>query len=425
MTTTHPRTTARTRILTAASLATGAALALGGCSASQAPEDAGSGVAFGASMEEYQAAFADIDPIHLVAQVDGAEGWLANVGRVAYLESLGEWSDGKLDIEIVYGSAIAGATDSDDALADGRMDIANAQLSYEPDIYPINNRLTDASFIGPGGLAGTLVSTAWMTEMIYSDPAYLEEVEAEGMMMLLPQHPMWATFVTPIACAGDEPRDDSASLSGAIVAATGTTKTAQVEALGATPASVGWLDQYEALQRGSIDCTASSMSALFSGLTEIVPQLVVDPEVRLGSGNPTLAVGLDVWESLPLVAQQLMFDRLDVYLATEITAGIDIVREVVQAAQEHGGTVVPLASDARSALRAANDELLEEQAERGADVDSFIDAADRWTGIVDDLGYDSDDDLIQFLADHETKDIDPQPYIDELFERVLLEHRPA
>ena len=83
------------------------------------------GVEYGATMEEYQAAFEDVDPITLRMQVDMPKDSDGNRGREAYAAALEEWSGGKITVEIGYANAfVPNAADWAPALSDGRLDIA-------------------------------------------------------------------------------------------------------------------------------------------------------------------------------------------------------------------------------------------------------------------------------------------------------------
>ncbi|ALJ18876.1 hypothetical protein [Microbacterium sp. No. 7] len=412
----------------AAALAAATALVISGCAsgpdrAADPPAESPSagGVPFGASIDEYRAAFAGLEPIALTVQIDGPPGGIAGVGRAAYFEALEEWSDGRLDVEIFYATAIAGPTEVDDALADGRLDMVNILPTYQPDVLAENAAVSELGFAGPGGLTGALVWSAWMTEVVYADPAYAQEYEDLGVKMLLPNVPQWATFSQPLMCAG-APRQSLDEIAGAQVAASGAAKSAQVAGLGATPVSIPWLEQYEALERGVANCSASSISAAASGLYEVAPHMTLDTEVTFAAGGPVMAISLDTWESLPLVAQQLVFDRLDVLIHEELLAGIRNVQEVVDAAAALGGELVPYADDARAAFQATDLRLLDAFRADGVDVDAVVAAAEKWERIVGELGYGFGDDLRAVLA--EAREVDSAAYIDRLFQEVLLAHRP-
>ncbi len=109
----------RVGVLVAAS-----ALLLAGCAESSSggsgANGGGEGVAFGATMEEYKAAFADVDPIVLYTQSPSTQGSTGGAFIDAYTSAVEEWSDGKITFDIAYSDAIAKSTEIDNAVVDGR-----------------------------------------------------------------------------------------------------------------------------------------------------------------------------------------------------------------------------------------------------------------------------------------------------------------
>lgn len=72
---------------------------------------------------------------------------------------------------------------------------------------------------------------------------------------------------------------------------------------------------FESLQRGVIDCAITTVTgAALGGHIDTVPYPVFDPEVGFNSPGGSIAMSIDKWNDLPLPAQQLMIDRLDVFM---------------------------------------------------------------------------------------------------------------
>src|SRR3712207_3108243 len=107
------------RVLGAAALA--GAMALTACAEESgsgdgdAASDGGSteGVEYGASMEDYQAAFEDLEPITLNTQTPGPQGSATSTKFEEYFEAVEEWSGGKITWEIAYSNAVAPPTEID------------------------------------------------------------------------------------------------------------------------------------------------------------------------------------------------------------------------------------------------------------------------------------------------------------------------
>src|SRR5699024_7380477 len=103
------------------------------------------------------------------------------------------------------------------------------------------------------------------------------------------------------------------------------------------------------------------------------------------------------WESLPLPAQQLFWDSLDVFIGQNITQKIwPNSAETDTTIQEAGGEVAELDPDAREALLDTNSTVLNElrQSDSFEDPEAFIETAEstseEWTNKVIDLGYPED-----------------------------------
>lgn len=413
------------RTMFAAMMGAGALIAAAGCSAGPGtgtgPE--GDGVAFGASIEEYRAAFADIEPISIKFQVSGPAGDPANVAKEAYRDAVEEWSDGKITFEMGYSNAfVPNALEWANGLADGRIDLVYFVPYLAPEVFPALSDLASASFLDGNQPTSTLVSSAWLTEVTHSLPIYQEEAAASGVH-LLPAPP---TFnVSGYFCA--DPITSLSGFEGLQVAAAGRGQFAQLEALGATPVSMSFTELYEGLQRGVIDCVANAQSALATlGAVEMVPNLTADPDSGLSNSLVLTAFSKDTWESLPLVAQQLLYDRIDVLLRAEPAAQSVRNVEWVETVLAAGGGVTELSDDARAVLADANAQLLDELDGRGVDTDAFLAARDRWFDIVNrELYPDLPASLETFLVEGGYTDVDLTPFTDALYERVLEEHRPG
>lgn len=410
----------RSKLRVALTLALGASVLVAtGCAGGNAERSADSrGVDFGATMGEYHAAFESVDPITIRTQTAGAQGSLVAQARSAYNAALEEWSNGKIQVEMAYASGfVPDALEWDTALADGRLDIALVLPAYKPEVYPLWADLSTASVLDSYTSTGPIIATGWMSEVGWSEP-YVEELSQEGLQLLLPQT---ATYgVTAMFCA--DPINSLEDFEGKQVSASGTLKSAEIRAMGATPVAMPFTDQYEALERGLISCALTGLSAVSAGgLEPLTPWVLLDPQVAFESTASTMIVGQQFWEGLPLVAQQLIFDRLDVMLTGEFAANALLQAELLEALRENGGGVVSAESKLAAAVNSANAASLADL----VDIETYEAASGRWTEIVvDRLAY-GNEGLAEWLESGRIDERDMQPFIDELFERVLLPHRPS
>src|SRR4249919_3164054 len=84
----------------AASAALVLALTACGTSGGASSGEGGGGVEYGASKEEYAAAFEDLDEITLVAQHTSSKGSVSNEALEQYLAAITDWSGGKINFEV-------------------------------------------------------------------------------------------------------------------------------------------------------------------------------------------------------------------------------------------------------------------------------------------------------------------------------------
>ncbi|ALJ18886.1 TRAP transporter substrate-binding protein DctP [Microbacterium sp. No. 7] len=380
------------------------------------------GLPAGAGKDDYIAAFADVDPIILGTQLAGPLGSLTNEARERYLAQVEEWSGGKITFDIAYSLAAAPFAEVPNALKDGRLDIAFASAGYSPDIFPANAMLENVSVAGVGAPIGYMATTGTLTEIASSHPEFREEWEAEGLVPLL-----WVESGNLAAIFCSEPRDTLAALQGGQIAVSGRVKSAEARALGMEPVSMSYQEQYEGLERGVIDCALSGpQAANTGGIIEVAPHVVMDAPSTFSFTASTLLVAQRVWDELPLVARQLLFDLLPTYIAGTIAqnyATIKVALDVVDAA---GGSILELDEPAREALHAANEEILGEirSSSHFADPDALADAArttgERWIGRLHDAGYDGWGDSYQGLVDAYS---DAEPTIEEFeaYAELVLE----
>lgn len=397
-----------------------AALTLAACSGGSEPSaSSDGGVAYGASKDEYIAAFEEIDPIELRMQTEGSSGSDAAAGRETFAEALSEWSGGKITVEMGWANSfVPDALDWNDALADGRLDIALYLPTYEPDIYPLYNELGNASALDPWTVTAGPIQAGWMNQIGFQEE-YLAEIEDTGVVPLLANVPFF-NFNT-LFCA--KPLSDLSDFAGQQISASGTLKAAEVSALGAGPVAMPFTDQYEALQRGVITCALTSHGAYEAGgLAPLVPYIVADSRVAFESPLASLGIGKAVWDDLPLVAQQLIFDRLDVLMENEMLHQYIRMENGLAAAAENGGGTVELSADAADAVVAANEAAVDELTHG----DEYRAASEEWTAIVEDeLGFATDEPYVEWVESGAYAEREYEAYIDRLYEQVLLPHRPG
>lgn len=409
----------------AVALAAAAALTLSACSATDDPNGgAGSaGVPYGATQDQYRAAFEGVDPITLKIQVDGPQGHLANHGRQVWADAVRDWSGGKIDFEWGYSAAFAPAsTEWAAALGDGRIDVTFFLPYYTPEVFPSLTALTDAAFLDGNRPTSTLVSSGWMTDIVYRLPQLQEEAEAEGIHILA-LGPV--VNLAGIFCKQD--RNSPRAFAGVATSASGQGRVRQLKSLGLAPQSIAFTELYEAIQRNLVECASTVPTALDTvGAADLLPYAVADPQAGLVGFPSFLAVRDELWDSLPLVARQLLFDRLDVYMQAEPRGQGERMAQWFDRIRAKGGGVKPLSEDGRARLLQTNQEMLGDLAARGADTGAFVTAFDKWNNLVNIQLYPEVTPVLEdFLHQGGYDTLDTRPFTDALFREVLLPNRPS
>lgn len=415
----------------AAALAAAAAVTAAGCAPTDSAGGGGEGraVEYGAPKEEYAAALADMEPVTLVMQSTAPKGAATGRRFEEYAAAVEEWSDGKITFDIAFSNAIAAPTEVDDALADGRLDIGSVLPVLEPSEFPANNVMWDLAFLGrQTPVDGMLQWHGAVLEAAAQEDGIYREYEEKGLRLLLPA---FQSGAFGYACSRE--RGDLASLRGATVATQSRVQNKQVEALGMSPATIPYTEMFESLERGVADCAVTTLTvATLSGFLPSAPYLVIDPEAGFANAGGAIAFGLDRWESLPLAAQQLLYDRLDVLLEVNFAGTWDNTRDGLDEIDEAGGRVLALDGQARAALLESNAETLDRARGDSAldDGDAFVDALvaaeQEWEQKIDALeipGIDVDYDGFREWYAQGAPDL--QPYFDLLWSDAMRERRPS
>src|SRR5690625_4912677 len=299
------------RVRNASAVLLAAVLSIAGC-AGDAQSRTGAvggqdvaGLPFGSTKEDYIAAFEDLDSITLHAQTPAPQGSPTGRHMESYLAKVEEWSGGKISFEIGYSNAIADPAEIDEALVDGRLDVAQPLPIYKPSEFPATNALIHAGVFNQGtAVTGALQSNAWPNELALNTPEIMAEWEKAGLVPLVP---IFNSGANALLCSS--PHTSLGHMEGTTTSAGGTIQSQQVDALGASPVSVAYTELFESLQRGVVSCTVASQTvSLLGGYLPEAPYMTIDPEAAFADAPGALAVSKSTWDSLPLMAQQLLWD---------------------------------------------------------------------------------------------------------------------
>lgn len=386
----------KTRIGAAALAGIGAlALVLSACSSSDSSggekgpaAPAETGVAFGASKEEWQAAFADVDAVEIRTQSSGAKGAASTMDWENFLAAITEYSDGKITFDVGYANGYAPPLESIDALSDGRLDLAQVIPQYFPADLPVSAALVNSAIISNASpVYGTISSNVWPLEAGFASEQ-VAEFEDAGMKLLIPYY---NTGAGALICADDH--SSASDLKGVVVAASGAYQSKQVEAIGASPTSMPFTEFYESLQRGAVGCAQTTgNAAMVAGLPEVAPHVIIDPEASFIPGAATVAFSDAAWQELDDLVKQLIWERSGDFVAGNITNVIGGYQRLNDAVSAQGGSIHEFDADVRAKLEDVRGTLLDEVAAATSDefVDNAKSSADKWQQKVKDAGFDVD-----------------------------------
>ncbi|WP_029089750.1 TRAP transporter substrate-binding protein DctP [Brevibacterium album] len=425
---THTRGFARTGPVLAMTAAV--VLTASACAGSAGESDGGGGEGFeyGASQEEVDAVLADLEPATITYQA-GAQSpeSVSAQSANAFKEYIEERSGGKLTVDVVWGQAIAGYAEIDDALADGRVDVSYSLPIYKPAEYPAFDALATANGGMPNSLLlGELIGNAAVVDLAWGSEELLAEYEEKGLSPLMPMIST-GTYHSICTDSGTAPDD----WQGRQIRVASVAHQTQVQNLGGSPVSMEYVEVFEALQRGTVDCTfAQLLPSEESGLFEVAQNVThTTGENSLSGRSAGANVAGRGYQELPLAYQQIIFDSSASGFATSTKVIVDGNAAGVAMLNENGGELTEMDPGSDARIGETNAELIagvEESGVIGTGVQDRVQTAvDKWTGIAEELGYEDGGGFADIDEWYTPGDVDFQPIADRLFDEAMLDHRPS
>lgn len=397
----------------------------GGVTASDG--DSGDSVEFGADVQAFHDALADMDPVEITFQAGSRSGTDHTGAREqVFADAIEEYSGGKITVNTVWGQPIAPYDEVTEAVADGRIDIGLEIPIYTPTKYPAITSLINIAPTAPADpYFYEMVTTAAAQDVAWNTDEILDDYRDKGVDVLVP---LEFEYSGALACT--EPVSSADDLNGKQVRVASAADFAIAESLGTTPVSMQYVETYEALQRNTIDCTFGALKIQTgSGFLEVAPNVVFPTESSF-SRNPTSIITGAKIEALPIAAQQLIFDQALTYFYGHHEAKAKYNSEAIAEIDEFGGDVGQLDAVAEEKLTAALDGLRQQTVETDAlDGDALIadfDAAlEKWEGVATELGYAPSGDYREFAETFDAEPFTVDDFAARVFEEVYLPHRPS
>lgn len=421
--------TSANRSLPIAAGATTLLLTLSACAGAAGAGEGGEsaeGFAYEAPQEEVDTAIADLESATIVFQASAASPNSAIAeSNIEFAEEVERRSGGKITVETHYGHPIADHSEIFDALADGRVDVSYTNPAYEPDLFPAFDELVSiTSSLPESPLAGELVAIAALTELAWSSERISEDFADQGLIPLVPVNPPGAYFSL---CA--EPGGELDDWQGRQVRIGSTVHSDLVSAMGATPVSLDYLETYEALQRGTIDCTMIVMNAAVeSGYFDAVPNMQYTDEDALPRVFGSMLAGSTV-ANMPTPYQQIIFDAWQPSHYNGIARVPADNYNAVVAATEKGGEIEQFSDEVLDLIEDSRQSSMDTAVESGLlgeDIDTrSAETVEKWEAIISDLGYEDGGTLTDIGDWFDEESFDARPYVDRLYADVISKHRPS
>ena len=388
----------------------------------------GGGFAYGASQDEITEAIADLDPVTLVYQpASSSPDDTAAPSAQAFKDTIETRSNGQIEVEIVYGQAIAGYTELPDALVDGRVDIAHLVPSYLPSEFPAFNDLMSFSQLAPTSpLVGEMATSAMLNQLAWENEAVLQELADAGLSPLTPQVNSGEYF---FVCNPQNDQNTAEAWAGRQIRIGSQAAESTVRDIGANPVSLEYVEAFEGLQRGTIDCTMTQLgSAASFGVPTAAPNISYLTEGSFAGRSPAAQVGGTGYANLPLAYQQIIFDAQPEYFALWTQHLADSNALAMDQANDEGGVVSALPEEVQEDIRASQAALIEDTGESEVITQALASdpeaLGEAWLDRANELGFTDGGDLQSIGRWYSADDANFLPYTLALYEDVFLDHRP-
>jgi TRAP-type C4-dicarboxylate transport system substrate-binding protein len=196
-------------------------------------------------------------------------------------------ADGALEIErYLGGTAFGNPTKQYDFIARGVMDMSSGVLEYKPGAFPLAELINLPFMVQDAGKAAL---------------AYNRVMRKRFANEFDDVHLMWIGIVAPYQFHLRKPIDSLAEIKGMRIRIAGEAATAALKLLGAQPAPMPVTQQYENLQKGVIDGTASAWASILPfKLTEVTK---FHYEVNFSSSSIFMGMSKKAYAALPAKAK--------------------------------------------------------------------------------------------------------------------------
>ncbi|WP_375000952.1 C4-dicarboxylate TRAP transporter substrate-binding protein [Aeromicrobium sp. CTD01-1L150] len=370
-----------------------------------------------------------MDPVTLRVPTLYGPGHYQTEALETFGEAVEEASGGVLEFEFYYQDSLVAPADTVGALSDGIVDLSLIVPGYNPSDFPIDQWTSEFTFLGdPEPVVGLLQSSAAALDWAFDQDDQMAEYEELGLVPLIPRFAGHDTY--NLLCKS--PITDLASAQGERGRSGAPNWSAEMESVGMVPVSLAGGEIYEGFQRGILDCHVGSGPDMADlGLWEVGKHYTSANFSGWSSGG--LMMSETTWDSLPLAAQQILWDNAISYVVAWKQGWIEAMHRFVVEGKEMGLEFHEPESDFATALDEHKAEVLDTAADAApstvqdpeATVTAFEEAHAVWLPVVaDELGYSTGSRTWEDWAESNGPEVDLSDWADDVEREILAPRRP-
>lgn len=277
-----------------------------------------------------------VEPVELTVSSIFAPGATSTNLIEDWMAAVTDATEGKVTFDYYPTATLHPAPEALSAMSSDLTDVTFVSNGFFPDQLPVSNwdDLVVQHAINDFGYPNTNIAGIGQQVIHYDgESAALDEMREAGFVPLIPM------LSGPAALTCSQEFADPDDLEGRQVRVANAIAQGENEALGMVGVFIPPNEQFEALQRGVIDCAVNAVTTILSaGLLEVAPWVTFANTAPTSGAN--WVISTSAWDSLAPEVQTALRDAR--YAAMERFAKdtLDQYAEIVTAAEEAGGGVI-------------------------------------------------------------------------------------
>lgn len=264
---------------------------MAGCFGGDSPEDDGSTDTDTDNNEPTDVAISE--QTFSVSSILPESHFISQNNHQLFFEKVEEMTGGKVTFDVTYGGQLGGAGDQSRLAERNTADIATIAPVYESEKFPLSDISALPTYSTAEAGSRALNTVLW-------DELNEAEFDPRGLQ------PILGHTISPYNIMHSNKRIEAMEdWNGEVIRTGGGQLSRNIEALGASPTAMPGGETYQALQRGTIDGVAITLTSadtydLWEGLSTCSTNAV------LGGSGFTVAMNADVWSSLSTELQDVI-----------------------------------------------------------------------------------------------------------------------